>query len=157
MQRKVGCSRRGTSSSSPKTSLPTASGKQNRLNLWIALGFLLCLLLGLVTGCVPAGKVDTPAVTFSTPYQAVLLANNSVYFGKLAGWGTPNPVLTDVFYIISKTNPDTKQVQNALVKRGKELHAPDKMYLNASQIIFVEPVGPDSKVAQLINEANKQQ
>ncbi len=135
----------------------TASGKQNRLNLWIALGCLVCLVLALGTGCAPAGKMESPTVTFSTPYQAVLLANNSVYFGKLAGWGTPNPVLTDVFYIISKTNPDTKQVQNALVKRGKELHGPDKMYLNANQIIFVEPVGADSKVAQLINEANKQQ
>ena len=27
--------------------------------------------------------------TFTTPYQAVLLSNNSVYFGKLAGFGTP--------------------------------------------------------------------
>ena len=43
------------------------------------------------------------------------------------------------------------------MKRGKELHGPDRMYLNANQIIFVEPVGADSKVAQLINEANKQQ
>jgi hypothetical protein len=42
------------------------------------------------------------------------------------------------------------------VKRGKELR-PDRMYLNGNQIIFVEPVGPDSKVAHLINEANKQQ
>ena len=64
-------------------------------------------------------------------------------------------MLTDVFYIVSKTNPDTKEVTNVLVKRGKELHGPDKMYLNPNQIIFVEPVGPDSKVAQLINEANK--
>jgi len=137
--------------------MTTASGKQNRRNLWIVLGCLVCLLLALGAGCAPAQKAETPAVAFSTPYQAVLLANNSVYFGKLAGWGTPNPVLTDVFYIISKTNPDNKQVQNALVKRGKELHGPDRMYLNANQIIFVEPVGPDSKVAQLINEANKQQ
>ncbi len=64
-------------------------------------------------------------------------------------------MLTDVFYIVSKTNPDTKEVTNVLVKRGKELHGPDRMYLNPNQIIFVEPVGPDSKVAQLINEANK--
>jgi hypothetical protein len=27
------------------------------------------------------------------------------------------------------------------------------MYLNPSQIVFVEPVGPDSKVAQLIDQA----
>jgi len=108
-------------------------------------------------GCAPVQKADGPAVTFSTPYQAVVLINNSVYYGKLSGWGTSTPVLTDVFYIISKTDPDTKKVSNVLVKRGKELHGPDRMYLNGSQIIFVEPVGPDSKVAQLINEANKQQ
>jgi hypothetical protein len=45
-------------------------------------------------------------------------------------------------------------VTNVLVKRGKELHGPDRMYLNSNQIVFVEPVGQDSKVAQLINEAN---
>src|SRR5271166_304582 len=134
----------------------TASGRQNGRKLWIALGCLVCLVLALGAGCVPQ-KAESPAVTFSTPYQAVVLINNSVYYGKLTGWGTPNPVLTDVFYIISKTNPDTKQVSNVLVKRGKELHGPDRMYLNGSQIIFVEPVGSDSKVAQLIDEANKQQ
>jgi hypothetical protein len=80
----------------------------------------------------------------------------SVYFGKLTGFGTPSPVLTDVFYIVSQTNPETKQVTNVLVKRGKELHGPDRMYLNASSIVFVEPVGADSKVAQLISEASKQ-
>ncbi len=49
----------------------------------------------------------------------------------------------------------SKQVTNVLVKRGKELHGPDRMYLNANQIIFVEPVGPASKVAQLIDQANQ--
>jgi len=43
-----------------------------------------------------------------------------------------------------------------LVKRGKELHGPDRMYLNPNSIVFVEPVGMDSRVAQLISEANKQ-
>ena len=46
---------------------------------------------------------------FSTPYQAVLLPNGSVYFGKLEGYGGPHPVLTEVYYIVSQTNPDTKQ------------------------------------------------
>jgi hypothetical protein len=31
------------------------------------------------------------------------------------------------------------------------------MYLNPTQVILVEPVGTDSKVAQLISEANKKQ
>jgi small nuclear ribonucleoprotein (snRNP)-like protein len=112
--------------------------------------------LALTTGCQPAAKVETTAISFSTPYQAILLTNNSVYFGKLSGYGTSNPVLTDVYYILTKSDPTTKQVQNVLVKRGKELHGPDRMYLSPSSIVFVEPVGTDSKVAQLITEANQQ-
>jgi hypothetical protein len=55
-----------------------------------------------------------------------------------------------VYYIVTQTNPQTKQSNNVLVKRGKELHKPDRMYLNPQLIVFVEPVGPNSKVAQLI-------
>ena len=119
---------------------------------WLVLSLSIFATLILMTGC----ATQPTAVSFTTPYQAVLLSNNSVYFGKLAGFGTPSPVLTDVFYIVSQTNPETKQVNNMLVKRGKELHGPDRMYLNANSIVFVEPVGADSKVAQLIAEANQQ-
>jgi hypothetical protein len=93
-------------------------------------------------------------VTFPTPYQAVLLANGAVYYAKVQGYGTSNPVLLDVFYIVTQTNPETKQSNNVLVKRGKELHGPDRMYVNPNQIVFVEPVGPGSKVAQLIAESH---
>jgi len=116
-------------------------------------GSLVLFVICTMGGC----KSTSTLVTFPTLYQAVLLGNNSVYYGKLTGYGTPNPVLTDVFYIVSQTDPQTKLVKNVLVKRGKELHGPDRMYINPGQIIFVEPVGPDSKVAQLINEANRQQ
>ena len=92
-------------------------------------------------------------VVFTTPYQAVLLTNGSAYFGKLEGYGTPRPVLNEVYYIMTQTNPDTKQPSNVLVKRGKEPHEPDRMYLNPSQILCVEPVGEKSKVAQLIAQA----
>jgi small nuclear ribonucleoprotein (snRNP)-like protein len=109
-----------------------------------------------MSACQAPGGPGGTAVSFATPYQAVLLTNNSVYFGKLSGYGTSNPVLTDVFYILSQTDPETKQVKNVLVKRGKELHGPDRMYLNPHSIVFVEPVGTDSKVAQLINEATQQ-
>ena len=33
------------------------------------------------------------------------------------GDGGHNPVLTDVFYIVTQTNPKTKQSSNLLVKR----------------------------------------
>lgn len=100
-----------------------------------------------------ADHAKSSAVQFTTPYQAVLLVNGSVYFGHLQGYGDRNPVLTEVYYIVSQTNPETKQTNNVLVKRGKELHEPDRMYLNPGQIVFVEPVGANSKVAQLIAQA----
>jgi hypothetical protein len=91
-----------------------------------------------------------PPVAFATPYQAVLLTNGTAYFGKLDGYGTPRPVLKEVYYIVSQTNPETKQTNNVLVRRGKELHEPGDMHLNPNQILCVEDVGPNSKVAQLI-------
>jgi hypothetical protein len=98
--------------------------------------------------------VSRSPVAFTTPYQAVLLTNGSAYFGKLEGYGTPRPVLSEVYYIVTQTNPETKQSSNVLVKRGKELHEPDRMYLNPNQILCVEPVGTNSKVAQLIAQAH---
>ncbi len=94
-------------------------------------------------------QVRSSDTQFTTPYQAVLLTNGSVYFGHLSGYGGHTPVLTDVYYVVSQTNPETKQVSNVLVHRGKELHEPDRMYLNPQSIVFVEPVG-NSKVAQFI-------
>ena len=79
-------------------------------------------------------------------YQAVLLDNNQVYFGKLEDLGTDYPVLTDVFYIETAVNQETRQQNNILLKRGKEWHAPDKMVLN---IIMIEPVTDGSTVAKL--------
>ena len=98
---------------------------------------------------------STP-VKFDTPYQAVVLTNGAAYFGKLEGYGTSRPVLKEVYYVATQTNPETKQTSNILVKRSKDLHEPDRMYLNPNQIIGVEPVGPNSKVAQLIAQAQKQ-
>jgi hypothetical protein len=131
-----------------------AASKQVLRNFSLSAAVIAFLLL--MSACQPPAVSAPTAVSFATPYQAVLLTNNSVYFGKLSGYGTSNPVLTEVFYILSQTDPQTKAVKNVLVKRGKELHGPDRMYLSPSSIVFVEPVGTDSKVAQLINEANQQ-
>jgi hypothetical protein len=92
------------------------------------------------------------AASFNTPYQVVLLTNGQAYFGKLQRFGSAYPTLTDVLYIQSQVDQQTKRVTNTLVKRGKELHAPDRMFLNAKHILFVEPVTPDSSIAKLIEE-----
>ena len=122
----------------------------------------LCTLLligAFLTGSGCGGMKPTPASAAidGSRYYAVLLTNGSVYFGKLEGMGSPSPVLLDVFYIQQvPADPNTKQPASmVLVHRGKELHAPDRMILNDKSIVFVEPVGPDSRVAQLIREAKK--
>jgi hypothetical protein len=117
------------------------------------------LAVGIVTIAIVAGLAfwfsPQRAVALKTKgYSAVLLDNNSVYFGKVADLGSDYPVLTDVFYIQSTVNQETKQQSNILVKRGKEWHAPDKMILNARHIIMVEPVTDGSTVAKLIDRAN---
>lgn len=94
-------------------------------------------------------------VTFTTPYQAVMLNTGQGFFGKLEGMGTPYPVLTDVYYIQMQANQDTKQTTSIFVKRGKEAHGPDRMILNAQHILFIEPVATDSQVAKLIEEEKK--
>jgi hypothetical protein len=124
---------------------------------------ILCVVIGLIVGLLIGHMITYHwaerhfgrSTAFSTPYQAVVLSNGAVFYGKLTGYNSRHPELTDVFYIVSKTDPNTKQVSNILVKRGKELHSPDRMYLNPQQIVFVEPVGTSSKVAQLINESNR--
>ena len=92
---------------------------------------------------------------FSAPFQAVLLDSGQAYFGKISGLGTPFPVMRDVYYIQSTTNPQTKQVSNILIRRGNEWHSPEMTVVNARHIIMVEPVGANSRVAQLIAEQEK--
>ena len=126
---------------------------QRQLNfvrgVWIVAGLLVILAAALNI----VVQLRGASTQFPTRYEAVVLVNGTLYFGHLQGYGGRSPILTEVYYIVSQQDPATKQVKNVLVKRGKELHGPDRMYLNPAQILFVEPVGPDSKVAQLITQA----
>jgi hypothetical protein len=120
--------------------------------VWMVTGLVL-IVAGIIVIIEHVRGLSREAeVKFTTPFQAVLLTNGSVYFGKLQGYGSATPVLTQVYYVVSQTNPETKQVNNMLVKRGQELHKPDRMYINPRQILFVEPVGTDSQVMQRIKE-----
>ena len=95
------------------------------------------------------------APELTTPFHGVLLTNGQAYFGQLEQADTGFPVLREVYYLRSQTDPDTKQAVNVLVKRGQEWHAPDRMILNASHILLIEPVKPDSQVSKLIEAHRK--
>ena len=109
---------------------------------------------GLVVGGLAVGlwMQHSNAPKIDTPFQAVLLDSGQVYYGKVTGLGTDFPVLHDVYYIQSAQDPQTKQVSNVLIRRGKEWHGPEETVINARHLIMVEPISPDSKVAALIAE-----
>jgi hypothetical protein len=111
--------------------------------------------LGFGGGMVVCRYATHDRLQFSTAYQAVLLDNGQVYYGKLQGPELPFPILTDVYYIQNRVDPQTKAVSNVLVRRGKEWHAPDRMILNARHVILIEPVAADSQVAKFIEELNR--
>jgi hypothetical protein len=120
--------------------------------VWVLAGIVIIVAAFMMVKHTRPGE----PVAFTTPYQAVLMTNGVAYYGKLAGYGTPRPVLTDVYVIVTQTNPDTKQTSKGLFKLDKveDLYQPDRMYLNPNQILGVEPVGTNSKVAQLIGQAH---
>ncbi|OPY04382.1 MAG: hypothetical protein A4E67_02398 [Syntrophaceae bacterium PtaB.Bin038] len=109
----------------------------------------ILVILAVLSGC---GKMD-----FKSEYQVVFLTNGQAFIGKLEGAGSEYPLLRDVYYIQSGVDQGTKQVTNVLVKRGKELHGPDFMYINARNILMIEPVSAESQVGKLIKEAKAQE
>ena len=84
-----------------------------------------------------------------------MLNGGQVYYGKLENASGLYPVLRDVFYVVRKEIPETKQVSNVLVRRGKELHGPEFMVLSRQSILFIEPVRPDSDIGRTITEQKK--
>ncbi len=106
------------------------------------------------TGCKRAGGADSQSQfpKSASGYYAVLLNNNQVVYGNLDGLGTAFPVLRNVRFVRTTVDQTTKQVSTSLVKRANEPHEPDFMLLNASQIVIVEPVGANSRIAAILRE-----
>jgi hypothetical protein len=115
--------------------------------------FVLVVLLAGLTACGREEREKGPEI--ATPYSAVLLDTGQLYYGKLLNAGAGFPELTDVYYIQSQVNQETKAVTSVLVRRGNEWHGPDRMFLNEHHIVLIEPVGISSKVAKLIEDDKK--
>lgn len=100
-----------------------------------------------------------------TPYSfarkgiyAVFLNNGQVYFGSI-GLETADRLNLENIYYLKTAKPVLSQdeLQNAsdasLVKLGNELHGPeDRMEISRSQILFVEKLKADGKVAKAIEQ-----
>jgi hypothetical protein len=127
------------------------SGARGAVAIW-----LLLILLGILLVAAGVWLRGRPqAIRLAAGYHAVQLTNGQVYFGKLEGLGTEFPILSDAFSVQTTTSQETKQVTSILVRRAKEWHGPDRIILNAEHIVMIEPVGGDSRVSQLIREADR--
>lgn len=116
---------------------------------------IISVFLFLVFGCAKSDQ----KIKIDTEYKAVFLDNGQVFFGKIEETGPSYLMLKDVFYVQSQVvqeDKDKREVKNILVKRGSEWHGPDLMYITTRHVVVIEPVSPNSRVAQLIKEAKAQ-
>jgi len=89
----------------------------------------------------------------STPFQAIQMANGQIFLGRLEGAGTAFPSLREAYTFQTRTNPETKQVTNTLVRRSQEANEADAIVLNGSQILTIEPVRPGSNIDKMIQQS----
>lgn len=111
-------------------------------------------------------KSTTSSSIDSSKYQAVFLSNGQVYFGKLKVQNGGYMVLTDIYYLQSKTDTSSSDIQAAagdsetsveLVKLGSEIHGPvDLMVINKDQVLFFENLKSDGEVAKSIAKNESQ-
>ncbi|MEK7121210.1 MAG: hypothetical protein AAB857_00710 [Patescibacteria group bacterium] len=93
------------------------------------------------------------ATTDAETYQAVFLANNQIYFGRLKNINSDYLILSDVYYV--KIN---ESGAGQLVKLGAgEPHGPrDEMIINQDQVLFWENLNFDSPVVKTIQSIQSQ-
>lgn len=121
------------------------------------LGLFIIALLGALAYLQWRGDFH-PNIDEKTAHYAIVLINGQSILAHVDRVSAGQLELSDVFYIHSRMNPETKETQNALIRRGKiEWHSPRKMLVNGRNILFMEPVDPESQVAKLIAEQKAEQ
>lgn len=121
----------------------------NTLKKSVLLIFILSVAILFFIGC---AQKDPKEIDLNTEYQGVLLINGTGYFGKIEKIGPRFVTMTEVYYVKNQQNPETKEVQSLLVKRGREWHAPDIMFINMEHVIMIEPVAPKSNLFKIIKD-----
>lgn len=142
----------------------------------IGLLLLVATLSIALAGCNRDGDEErtSQARPDENTYQAVLLTNQQLFFGKLHDASSNYPYLTDVYYLQQDTqkatvsdgkNPSTTPAVPAqtgptfnVIKRGlTEIYGPTEgMHMSKDSIIYWENVGPKSVMAQGIEAKQKE-
>lgn len=134
--------------------------EEQQKHLIFSLGVFLAVFLALLlSGALLRGSDMLSANGDREAFRAVFLTNGQVYFGNLTKSTKEIIVLERVFYPRAKRDlaPDSPTVTDTeLVKLGTELHTPeDRMEIMKSQILFIETLKADGKVANAIQQYEK--
>jgi hypothetical protein len=140
------------------TSTPPTPLRPNSPKLSKKLAIITVALIGLLlAGTLLWQKMNDHIM--GNRYQAVFLDNGQVYFGKLHGYYTNRPYLTDVYYFQANSQAGSTQASGGsqlLVKLGQEIHAPEgKLILNKDAILFVENLTDKGNVVEAIKNSGQ--
>jgi hypothetical protein len=160
----------GSTSTAPNNGTSQDSGaskkqkKKMKLIGRIAAGVAVLLVLALAGWLV--FRTSMASTIDGSRYQAVFFTNGQVYFGKLENLNGSYFKLTDIFYLQTPTDDDSKNPQNTsdqqnsdvqLVKLGSEIHGPeDEMIIGKEQVLFFENLKKDGKVSDSIAKYKSQ-
>lgn len=121
----------------------------------LALGGLILLVVLVLAALALAralGPTDSLASSINPrEYQAVVLTNGQIYFGKLSAPGGDFYYLRHVYYLTAQQTQGGRPLQRTLVKLVNDVHGPeDFMAINRSQIVYMENLRGNGKAAQLM-------
>jgi hypothetical protein len=116
---------------------------------------LLALVVGLVLGALAMmafGSDDSDGNPFGgrvdeDRYQAVILSNDKVYFGRISDASSAFFALDDAFFLRETREDENAAPQRALLPVNAELHAPEnRMLIRKDEVVLIENLAEDSPV-----------
>lgn len=139
------------------------SASQSRTAIGPLLGALaLGLILGafglslLRSGDASAGESDPFAGAIdSDRYQAVILSNDKVYFGRIENVSDTFFKLDEAYFLREVRENETAEPQRSLLPINNELHAPENtMLIRKDEVVLVENLDEESPVLEEIRRQN---
>lgn len=92
-----------------------------------------------------AGRVDRAR------FQAVILSNDKVYFGRLTKASDDFYSLDDAYFLRESRTTEEAEPTRAVVPVNREIHAPDnRMLIRRADVVLVENLAKDSPVQREI-------
>jgi hypothetical protein len=144
-----------TAPSTDNISIPIQPLRRTGLALGaIVLIAAVVLLTLLIAHQIEAGDTLGSAIN-PNEYQAVVLTNGQIYFGKLSSPGDNYYYLRHVYYLTEQSTRAGQPRQRALAPIVRDVHTPeDMMVINRSQIVYMENLKPTGEVSRRIQQAS---